>query len=302
MSEKKSEAALELTKALIGCSGGIAAAFVTGLFALVALFGQKLPILNGTPIAVPATPTSTLVAPNATFSSIVFAPGIMNPYSNAVPIDAANRYPEGVAQVFGVFSYQGMSNGSPWHYEWYLDGVLQDRLKGGGNWSFGTAGSTWLSTWNPDGVRSGQWELRVYIGDRLAQRGSFVVEQHAQGTPFFSVIRFAEGVQDNKPINEHRPYDLTYNRLDSFKAGTQKVYAFFDAMDVAKNLTWRREWYRDGQLLSDLTKTDTWNADPNQNDWWINIFNDNGLESGTYELKLYISDQLVQLGTFVVDR
>ena len=57
--------------------------------------------------------------------------------------------------------------------------------------------------------------------------------------PLFGRILFAENIKDGQPVNLHQP-------KENFKAGTQRVYAFFDASNMTKGLAYRREWYRDG--------------------------------------------------------
>jgi len=61
-------------------------------------------------------------------------------------------------------------------------------------------------------------------------------------------------------------------------------------------------WYRDDKQLEGVAGTKTWTGNPSEKDTWLRLFDDKGLTSGTYELKLYIEDRLVQLGTFVIQK
>jgi len=252
-------------------------------------------------VTVPATVT-VAVAPSATvtqvvgtFGAITYAPGVMGAVPNVKPVDAATRYPEGVTKVYAVFSHDGTIKGNQWRYERYHDGTLQSSLVGTG-WDLTGSGTTWLNLWNADGIQpTGEWELRLYVMDRLVQKGAFTIEKRQATAPFFGAIRFAEDIKDDQPVNVHKP-------TENFKAGTKQIYAFFDAGNMSKGLGWKREWYRDGNLQTRLAGTGTWNSGQTEKDWWIKISSDEGLESGTYEVKLYVEDKLVQLGTLVIEK
>jgi hypothetical protein len=322
MGKESNASVIELSKAFIGCASAIVAACVGGIFTIVAVVVPRLPILTGPtsspmpPAALVATVTSAPTASVVTatpalsgtqnrtgaFGPIIFSPGVIDPTGNTVPVDPVVRFPEGTAQVFATFTYDGMVKGVPWRWEWYLNGYPQENLTWKGSWLMEERGSTCLTTWKLDGITPGDWELRLYIRDQLIQKGGLLIEKRQVGSPFFDVIRFAEGVKDDKPINLHKLYDPTSAKVDSFKSKTKEVYAFFDVGNMANGLKWRREWYRDGKVLTNMIKSDTWTRATSEKDYWISISNDSGLEAGTYELKLYIDDRLIQVNTFIIDR
>jgi hypothetical protein len=252
-------------------------------------------IPSATPTAMPrATPTAT-VMPSPTvgaFQPITFAAGVMGASPNYKPVDAMSRFPEGIAKVYALIPYEGSLKGEQWRYERYLDGKLQDKL-GGNGWDLSGPGTSWLNVWNSDGLTPGEWELRLYIADKLVQKGTYTVEKKSPTAPSFGIIRFAEGIQDGKPVAPHQP-------TDNFKAGTTQIYAFFDATNLTKQMKWKSVWYRDEKQVEGTGETKTWTGNPAEKDWWLRFYNDKGLASGTYELKLYIDDKLVQLGTFVI--
>jgi hypothetical protein len=119
-----------------------------------------------------------------------------------------------------------------------------------------------------------------------------IFNNHGVKVAYFGPIRFAEGIVNGKPVNPHKPGD-------KFKSGTAEVYAFFDASNVVKGLKWKSEWRLDGNLLKDVGGSDTWNAGESEKDWWVRLRN---LVPGRYELRLYIEGELVQSGTFVVEK
>jgi hypothetical protein len=202
------------------------------------------------------------------------------------------RFPEGVAEVFGVFPFGGMRNGTSVRREWCLDGYLY--AGGTYTWEHGENGNSWWGLYEDSGLPTGSYELRLYIAGQLAQYGAFTVVQRQAGAPFFGTIRFAEGMQNNLPVNLHK-------QAQHFKAGTKMVYAFYSGGNLTSGLTIKREVYRDGTLFS-APLVAPWPGGAMDNLWTgITQKDDQPLTSGTYEIKLYINDQLVQLGTFVVE-
>lgn len=293
MAEKKNEAALEVTKALIGCGGGIAAACVTGMFALIALFGQKLPVLNPVSPGDSATATSAISGKvSGSFGPMIFAAGVT---ADKKPIEAGVRFPQGVTLIYAIYPYSGMVKNMPWRDEWYLNGQLQEHLTSNSVWSGDEQGTDYVGVSEPAGLEPGQWQVRLYIADKLVQQGNFTVEKRELGVPFFGPLRFAEDVNNGKPVRPHQPDE-------SFVSGIRSVYAFFDAGNMTQGLKYKVEWYRDGALLSNVTSSAAWNASANKIDSWARYYNeDSALNSGTYTVKLYIEGKLVQLGTFVIE-
>jgi hypothetical protein len=214
--------------------------------------------------------------------------------TNVKALDPATRYPEGISRVFAIFSCEGTIKANQWRYERYLDGKLQTDLSGAG-WDLTGPSTTWTSLWNAEGITAGDWEFRLYVMDQLVQKATFTIERTKSGTASFGVIRFAEGIQDGKPVNTHRP-------IDDFKVGTTQVYAFFDATNMTKQTIWKSVWSRDGSQIEGTGETRTWGGNPSEKDWYVRFFDDKSLAPGTYVLKLYIDDRLVQLGTFIIQK
>ncbi len=250
-----------------------------------------------TPTAVPvvfATPTVTSTRSSNPFGAIVFAPGIMGADPNVKPVDPGTRFPEGISRLCTLFTYEGPITGNQWRFERYRDGKLQTDLGLDAGSDHTGSGTEWYCIWSSSGLSPGEWEFRLYFMDRLAQKGTYTIERTVPGTAAFGTIRFAEGIADSKPSNPHRP-------IDNFKSGTTQVYAFFDATNLSKQTNWKWQWYRDGNLLENLGGAEAWKGGQTEKDWWLRIFNDNGLTSGTYELKLYLDGKLAQLATFVIE-
>lgn len=226
------------------------------------------------------------------FGALLFAAGVMGTSPSYKPVDARTRFPEGTTQVYSLISYQGPIKGTQWKYERYFNGKLLPENTTQG-WDIPGSGSTWAVLWNADGLVAGEFEMRLYYQDQLAQKASFIIDPIKPGASYFDIIRFAEGIKDDQPVGLHRP-------VDNFKSGVKEIYAFFDAYNMSKTTKISREWYRNGELL--IAKSETWSGAQNEKNWWAYYFNkDNALEAGTYELKLYVDDQLAQLGTLVIE-
>ncbi len=285
--DKKQDTFIELSKALIGCGGGIAAACITGVFALVAILAPRLPLFNETP-----TPTSTpgVAAATSQFGALVIAADVTADFK---PIEAGTRFPEGVTRICALFPYAGMTPGTVWRDEWYVNGKLQEHLTERKIWRGEANGVEWVGVTAGAGLDVGQWEVRLYLGERLAQKAAFTIDKRAVGAPFFGTIHFAEDQHADKPVRVHQPDEL-------WARGTPQVYAFFDAGNMPPGIVWRREWYRDGQLLADLVKEQTWDLAANESDYWVSLQDEGGLRVGTYLLKLYVAGALTQLGSFTI--
>src|SRR5215212_11388874 len=82
------------------------------------------------------------------------------------------------------------------------------------------------------------------------------------------------------------------DQKSSFPAGTKAVYALWDYQNMRAGLSVKREWYWNGQLW--LAREETWDfakygANGTVRD--ISIYdNTTGLNSGNYELRLYIDN------------
>jgi hypothetical protein len=245
----------------------------------------------------PAATKAPKPPPNSSggsFSPIAFAIG----ENNDQPVDALDSFPGGVTLFYAIFSGVNMKDGDGWRYEWYLNGELQDQLSASDNWNASIAGPNsvwWLTIFNnlsPDGIHSGEWELKLYVGDKLVQSGKVTIEANVE--PDFGPITFAGGVdKSDKPV---KPVDVND---PTFPAGTKEVYAFFNGINVPKDTSWQTEWFLNG--VSQDSKDHTWSFAPTDQDWiQFGSTGSSPLAPGTYELKLSIDGTVVNIGSFVV--
>ena len=89
------------------------------------------------------------------------------------------------------------------------------------------------------------------------------------------------------------------NRPTSFPAGTKAVYSIWDYQNMRDGLMIRREWYWNGQPW--ITREEAWDFEKygaNGTIRDISIFdNETGLNSGVYQLRLYIDNVPQPLGS-----
>jgi hypothetical protein len=112
---------------------------------------------------------------NASIGEITFAEEVDN---NNQPIGANTTFVN-VGEIFGVFDYQGMTNGAEWTTYWYYNGQLV--LETPSTWDAGESGTAWASIFHPDGLPAGLFELEIEVQGELFQSGSFTVQDG--GTP-----------------------------------------------------------------------------------------------------------------------
>lgn len=295
MSSPNKNLTIEIATAAIGCLGVVGAAVITGFFGFLNIVVpqviNKPTVAGNTPTIIVVTATPAPIA--KTFGAIAFSPGVTGKEPTWKPVNLLARYPQGVANVYAVIPVLQPVEGTQWRYEWAVNGQVRSNLSGNG-WTLTWPGATWANVWDPAGLETGEWEIRVLVGNQVAQKNSFTIESRQPNASFITTIRFAEDSQNDQPVNVHRP-------VDSFKAGTKKVWAFFDVNNLPKGTAWKYEWWRDGEKLTNLGGAKNWASDPNEKDWWLNISDEDRLKSGTYELRIYIADRLAQVGTCVIE-
>ena len=275
-------------------------------FLLVLLWLIPALACSGGSAAIPTATAAATAKPNAKatatagaqtqspgkFDPITFSIGILN---DETPIDPLTKFPEGVTLVYAVFGYSGMTAGEAWRTEWKLDGKVQPDLIAKSKWNGSASGNWWVSIFSDKGIRTGEWELDLYIGDTLQQSGKITVAPHPAGQPAFGPITFSTDKDaKDKPVN---PLSVDKPVLP---AGTTTVYAFFDGISVPKGTTFTSHWFHNGDSAAD-PKDHTWGFGPNDNDWIsFGTTDKSPLESGTYELQLTIGSTLVNVATYIM--
>jgi hypothetical protein len=106
----------------------------------------------------------------STFGAIQFAEGIVG---DGVPYEISSEFEEGIERVYGVFSYDGMSDGQDWAWQWLRNGE-EIHLKDDA-WDETYSGVTSVYLRNPADLAPGTYTLNLYIDGELARSGDFEI-------------------------------------------------------------------------------------------------------------------------------
>jgi hypothetical protein len=109
--------------------------------------------------------------PNAVFSPIQFARNID---FNFQPINPDTTFRNPIQHIYGLFSFDGMLDGSQWSALWYRDGELV--FYESYPWNGGTGGYGYTD-WAPDPSEwlAGEYEVQLFNGSIWKQSGFFTV-------------------------------------------------------------------------------------------------------------------------------
>ncbi|MBN2003321.1 MAG: trypsin-like peptidase domain-containing protein [Anaerolineae bacterium] len=111
------------------------------------------------------------------------------------------------------------------------------------------------------------------------------------GRPKFGNLLFAPDVTDQ---------DLPARVVTRLPSGETHLYACWEYSGMSEDLTWEARWYRDGKYLEEVSWTPTsWSGSESGN-WWVSIFNEDGLTKGDYKIELYVEDTLLVEGEILV--
>ena len=130
------------------------------------------PSITNTPLPT-VTPEPT-VPSEPTFGEITFAKDVSE---DEQPINPMTEFPKGITRIFGVFEFQGMSDGWQWSSIFFRNG--EEYASASWEWDHGTNGITFADLYYPDGksLESGNYELKLFVGDKLMQSGKFRIGQ-----------------------------------------------------------------------------------------------------------------------------
>jgi S1-C subfamily serine protease len=237
-------------------------------------------------------PVATPQAGQVFLTGIVFARDVT---PDGELVDIVDEFPAGITTLVFAFDYAGMQDGYEWVDEWYVDGVLNDRLSGPRPpWDLGENGSAWATLEFDDPLPTGEYQLQVFVEGDLVAEATTYVGRSAVG-PSIGPITLAEDVSlDDEPIGP----------TSSFPAGTQALFAFFDYDSAATVGEYRWVWvWKDPFGVQDLAyESDRypWEGGDSGN-WWVAYQGDDSLPGGDYEFELYMDDDLMQTGSFTIE-
>jgi tetratricopeptide (TPR) repeat protein len=112
-----------------------------------------------------------IIEPTNLFTDIVFAPAVD---ANNQPVSTTDVFTAGIAQVYAVFDYAGLQDGTDWSATWYLDGKPISHSEG--VWRGGASGTTWVALSDEKGLLPGQYDLELVVNGKIAQVGTVTVK------------------------------------------------------------------------------------------------------------------------------
>lgn len=240
------------------------------------------------PTPTPAPPPTPTTPPAPAFGPITFGLGLID---DERAIRSGTAFPEGIFKVYASFDYTDIPDNTEWRREWFLDGELLEAISSTEPWPHDKFGTTWLSTFNEDGLSAGKWDLKLYINGKLAQSGSFEVSERRPDVPVFKPIVFASQVtEDFEPVDPS----------NTFAAGISTVHGVFRTDKLAAGTTFERVWFfNDKEVLRGVENV----TDPPKDIYDASVFMNNGsLDPGAYTLELHYNGQLAQGGSFVITK
>jgi len=231
-------------------------------------------------------------APAPQFGRIVFCEDVTE---WGLPVNPAEEFPTGTAEVRALFSHRNMPLGQNWGWLWEVDGAAhrdaRDML-----WEGSKDG--WTDIRLEEGgapLEPGQHTFVLFLDGRVVQEASFVVAGSTSeetvptaGPASFGSITFAEGVTD-----DHAPI----RPGTRFPAGTTEVYAVYTYQNMSRGHSWAREWLLSDRVLA--FKQEAWQFGTDSIGH-CSLTSQKPLEPGRYTLNLYIDGQLASSSNFVV--
>ena len=133
---------------------------------------------TSTPTPTPQLPTSARTpipgalppGPSASFDGIILAKGVTE---DNLPVEPCTVFPKGTKRVYAFFKYSGMAKGVVWTQAWYKEGEeIWSHTK---KWRLREKGLAWIFLESSKGLAAGEYEVRLYIGDKLQQKATFTV-------------------------------------------------------------------------------------------------------------------------------
>jgi len=235
-------------------------------------------------------PVATPAIGEVFISNIIFARDVTE---DGELVDIVDEFPDGITKLVFSFEYAGMAPGTEWVDTWYVDGVVDEKLSGPRPpWSLAENGVAWATLDFDDPLPLGEYLLEISVEGELVATATTYVGRSAVG-PSVGPITFAEDASvDDEPVGP----------TNSFAAGTQNLFAFFDYDSAATvgEFRWVWIWKDDSGDRAYESDRYPWDGGDSGN-WWVAYQGDESLPGGDYEFELYMDDELMQTGSFTIE-
>jgi hypothetical protein len=127
------------------------------------------------------------------------------------------------------------------------------------------------------------------LKEALAQNRLYGQLKQVDVSAMFEPLTFGSGLDKD---------NFVIGAADQFPQTTTILYAQLKYKGMQKSDTWMARWLLNGQEYL-TTVYPTWDYDPDGSAW-VSVYNNAGLNSGTYHLDLFVDGQLMASGSAVV--
>lgn len=182
--------------------------------------------------------------------------------------------------VSAQFTYDNVTQGTPWVAIWSYDGREQVRVEG--EWDAPTpSDSRRILLEDLDGLPEGRYRLSLFLNGRLAALADFVlIGTRADAFPrIFTNERFVAAASPQDALTA-RPITSSTERVES-------LYALFDWERIAPGTFWQMRWTVDGTPFYDQIVP--WRGVGSGQNFVTLLTGENGVPDGTYRMELLIN-------------
>lgn len=141
------------------------------------------PTATPAPTPVPTVPPSDGPTPEispvpaGSEASVMFTALAMEKNESGLPVNPGFEFPPGDHAVYVFFTYEGMQNGVERTFAWYKEGEFFERCSQTALWEWGDRGRTSYYCQPSTGWEPGDYEVHVFVEDRLQFLVEFVITE-----------------------------------------------------------------------------------------------------------------------------
>lgn len=143
----------------------------------------RRPAATPAPTPVPTMPPSDGPTPElspvpaGSEASVKFTALAMEKNESGLPVNPGFEFPPGDHAVYVFFTYEGMQNGVERTFIWYKEGEFLERCSQTALWEWGDRGRTSYYCEPSTGWEPGDYEVHVFVEDRLQFLVEFVITE-----------------------------------------------------------------------------------------------------------------------------
>ncbi|MQA00284.1 MAG: hypothetical protein GEU80_13320 [Dehalococcoidia bacterium] len=209
-----------------------------------------------------------------------FAENAVDQSTSRELFDYGQRFDAGLGTLYYEFVAQGIENGTVVEERWFLDGVQQDRLSSTAPWEGGAFGvvSERIIAPNSGGLPSGRWRLEVWVDGSMRASSTALVGVDPP-SPSLSEFSLGSRATPERTVLAEPSADAR-QLLASFK---------YAGMEGAQTMRWIV--FRNGRVVHQSPSI-PWTGGTAGN-WWVGYSADEAVGAGTWEIEIYVDDQVM---------